>query len=429
MPVLNPPPPTELPDPVGDYARAQSWSLVLGKYADAGAWATWAVNLMNDTFTQITDTLNSAVDPDFADLKAAIDAITLYTPPVVGFTYNAPTVPTFDEIPAFEAQQLGTILAIPAVQGITVGDAPSTALQYTSATFSDSLLDTLRARLSADVTAYSSGLGDAEAALFSRAVLRENSARAAAYSEVTAAFSARGFDLPPGALTAKQTEMNNESNIRLSDQNSQITAESARLALDYNKHILSVSTQLLDLLAKVFDSKEVRDFDAAKTQVQLALEGFKETVAVALARAELNKAEIAATVAANDGTVRAFQAAIEGELAPIRAIADGNQAKASVYTAQVQGAAANLNAQVIPEELKIKGVEANGQLMIAKADLTSKEALMAIEDARNKLQMELEPFRALAQGAQQIIASAMNGVNVSAGFGWSASASTSYQGA
>jgi len=426
---LSPPPATSVPDPAGDYARAQSWSLVTSKYADAGNWATWAANLLSGYVTSIQNLLGQdAVTADLAAVTAALDAIDLYTPPVGAFTYTAPTVPTYTAIPSYSAPTLGSITAVPAIANISVGAAPSTMMTFTNTDFSDSLLDSLKGRLAADIATSSTGLGNAEAALFARETARQNAARAAAYTEVTNQFSARGFDVPPGALLAKQTEMNNESGIRLSDSSSQIMAESARLAVDYNKHVLTQSSQLLEALARVFDSKVVRDFEVEKTRVQLALEGFKETIAVELAKASLNKTAIEATISANEGTVKVFEAQINGQVAPMKAISETNQAQANAYSAAVQGATAALNAQIIPEELKIKGVEANSQIAGTKAEIALKEAMVSIESAARHLALEVTTMNGLASGAQQITASALNGVTSSASFGWNASASTNYTG-
>jgi hypothetical protein len=172
----------------------------------------------------------------------------------------------------------------------------------------------------------------------------------------------------------------------------------------------------------------MRDFEAEKTRVMLAIEGFKSEVQVALARAELNKAEIAATVAANDGTVKVFEAQIAGQIEPIKAISEANQAKASAYGSAVQSAMNDLQAQIMPEELNLKGIIANTDIAKAKSDIALEESKIAIEMAFRQLQLEVTTMSALAQGATQMVASSLNGVNVSSTFGWSAGADTRYTG-
>jgi hypothetical protein len=304
MPILTPPPTTSIPDPTGDYARAQSWALVTSKYADAGNWATWAANMLNSDIMNISNLLGS--DTVNADLAAMV-------------------------------AELGTL----------TNSNPGTISGGTG-TFSDSTLTALKARLDADIAAYSTGLGaTVETAMFNRETARINATRAAAYTEITTQFSSRGFDMPTGALLAKQTEMNNETSLRLTDSSGKILEESARLALDYNKHILTVSEQLVDALAKVFESKEVRAFEASKASVMLAVENYKSYLG----------------------------------------------------------------------------------LYSAKAEISLKKAQIVLDNKARQLALEVSTLQGLAQSAQQIVASALNGVSSSASFGWGASASTSYAGA
>ena len=247
---LTPPPATSTPDPSGDYTRAQSWALVTAKYADAGSWATWAANLLNSNITDINKLLGSdTVSTDLAALVAEIGTITASAP--------------------------GTIVGA-------------------GAGFTDTLIATLRTKLSNSITTASTGLGDAEAALFARERARQDAERAKAYTEITTQFSAKGWDMPPGALLAKQTEINNESGIRLTDSSTEIMAESARLAVDFNKHIISVSTQFLEMLSKVYESEELRKFEASKETVMLAVENYKSYLGLVKTKADIatKKAEV-----------------------------------------------------------------------------------------------------------------------------------------
>ena len=396
------------------------------KYADAMAWATWAATMLNDNVMSMTSKLsNDAVLNDLTALRDILNAIQMLTPPSSVFQYNAPISPTYNETPDYVAPALGTILAIPDVMAISVGEVPSTVINFSNPDFTDTLLTAMRTKLANDLATSSTGLGDAEAAMFARETGRIIAERAVAYTELTTQFSAAGWPAPPGALTAKQTELTNESSKRLADSSAAILTESVRLAADYNKHIQTVAVQLIDILARAFDSKVLRDFDAAKTTVMLTLEGFKETIQVAIAKAELNKTAITATVAANDGTVKAFLGEIEGQIAPIKAISEINQTKATAFSAAVQAASADLQAQIIPEEFKVRVAEANAKIGGIKADAAAKEAELAIVDTQRRVTLEVETLRGLAQSAAQMVASALNSVNVSSSLGFQGSTSNS----
>lgn len=305
MSLTIPPPPTPT-DPGattgGPSTHEQAWALVNAKYADAGAWAAWAAGILNNGLIDISTTLGSnTVEDDIAALTTEIGEILTFTP--------------------------NTITA-------------------DSAAFSDTLLTDLKARLVSDIATYSTGLGSAEAAMFARETARQNAARAAAYTEITTQFSARGFDMPPGALLAKQTELNNESGIRLSDSSAAVMAESARLAADYNKHTLAVSVQLLQILGNLFDNQKAREFEAQKQTAILAVEGYKSSLG----------------------------------------------------------------------------------LVTAKADIILKKGDLALSSKYRQMALELETLKSLSLGFQQMIASAMNGVNVGGSFSYSGSANTSYTG-
>lgn len=230
---LTPLPPLDPLDPAGDYSRAQAWEMIESQYTNAGNYAQWA----HSTLQSLTDTLADVFTSDV--VTANIEAL----------------------------------LAI-------LNQMPDPTILFTDDGFTGTLLTSLESRLSTDLTTNSTGLGTAEAALFARETARQNAARSAAYTELTTQYSSRGFDMPPGALLAKQTEVNNQSALLLTDSSSQIMAESARLAVDYNKHVLQSAASLIDLLGRLYDSKTLRDFEKAKTEVAINVENLKVRVSL-----------------------------------------------------------------------------------------------------------------------------------------------------
>lgn len=408
-----------VPDPTSDNARAEAWAMLTAKYADAGAWAVWGASTLEARLVELKNLLGTDVVGDkLAAVNSIIDSIVPYTTSG-SFAYNAPAAPTYEEVPGYQTQTLGTILDIPTVESIVVPDAPSSEMVFTNETFSDSLADALRTKLTNDLQTGGTGLAGAEAGLFARAVQRENDILAEAYNNISSSLSSRGFDLPPGALAALQAQENNKSIIRLTDVNTEILAESAKLAQSWNQTTVTAATAFTELFSRIFDSKVMRDFEAAKQKVILSLEGFKQLVSVLITKADLNKTAITATVEANKGTVEVFKAEIEGQVAPMKAIADTNQAKASAYNAAIMGAKADLEAQTLPEELKLRGATANAQIAGVMSEVTIKEAELVIEAAMRQLQTEAATIAGLAQSAAQLVASAMNGVSASASFGFS----------
>ena len=212
------------PDPAGDYARAQAWAMLLAKNRDAGNWAIWAAKVLDANLVDLYNKLGEdAVAPALADLLALIDTIPEYT--------------------------AGT-------------------LTYTDTGFTDSTLTALKSRIEADIT----NIDGAEAAMFARHRTRVGEERAAAYTEITTQFSSGGWDMPPGALQAKQTEMNNLSGKRLTDASADIMSVGV-------KESLQAGLQLVDLLGRLYDNSVMRDFESAKTTVVMGLDGYKSTLA------------------------------------------------------------------------------------------------------------------------------------------------------
>lgn len=232
-------------DPAGDYARAQAWAMLQARYADAGNYAVWA----HQTLQVLTDELKNITNTDVVTAK-------------------------LEEL-------LAALTAL-----------PPTTIIYTDSGFSEPLLDALKNRIEADLATSNTGLDTAEAALFARHEARVAAERVKAYTEITTQFSSGGWDMPPGALLAKQTEMNNESSKRLADTSADVMTESARLAVEYNKTVLQEALGIVDLLGRLHDSKVMRDFEKAKTQVTLDLEALKVKASVLsdAARLELDAA-------------------------------------------------------------------------------------------------------------------------------------------
>lgn len=397
-------------DPAGDYSRAQSFAILQANYEYAGNMAIWASNVLGSANDAIEQALSSdTVGPELTNLLSLLSDVPALN--LSGITaYVAPDAPTYTAVPGYVAPTQGALTAIPDIPDVVVPDAPSSTLTYTNASFTDDLITALKSRLLADIA----GVEAAEAAMFARHEGRVTAERAKAYTELTTLYSSAGWEQPPGALQAKQTEVNNETSKRLTDV-------SADIMMAAVKESLQGALQAVDLLARVHDSKQVRDFEKAKAEVQFSIEGFKATIEGLLGEIQISKTKVDAVVAANDGTIKAFLGQIEGQTAPMKAIADSNKAQAEAYKAAVDGAGAAVNASAIPEELKLKAMGVQG-------DIAGKAASLSVEAAVREVTLRVEAMRGLAQAAQQVIASAMGTMSTSSSFGWSGSASTSYDG-
>jgi hypothetical protein len=397
-------------DPSGDYARAQAWAMLQARYAEAGNYAVWATQVLQ-AMTDEIKLLNSSdtVGPNLENMLKLLSSV-----PALDFSkiaaYVPPTAPTYTAIPAYNAPTMGTLLAIPTVPDPELPPTPNPSIVFDNTQFTEELVTSLRSRLKADIE----GVTAAEAAMFARHTGRVTAERAAAYTEITTQFSARGYDMPPGALLAKQTEMNNESSKRLTDA-------SADIMMTAVKESLTGALQLVDTLGRLNDDNVMRDFESAKAKAQLEIDAFKTTIDGLLGVVQLSKTRVDAVVSANDGTVKAYLGQIEGQTAPMKAISESNQAQAQAYSAAVQGAGAAIDASSKPEELKLKAISVQG-------DIAGRAASLQIESSMREVTQQVETLRGLSQAAMQMIASAMNSVSSSVGFGFSGGATTSYKG-
>lgn len=269
-------------------------SALQAKHTDAGLWATWAATLMSEQLSAIngatgTDLLSGTI----TSINAAIAAVPSYDAGVLTFTNDA---------------------------------------------FTDQLLTDLKQSLSDQLATPSTGLGETvENALFARAVLRVNDERVKVYNENCDFFSSKNYDLPPGALSAKITEMTTITNDKLTDISAAILHESATLAANNNIEVLKITTSLIEVIGKLYDSGLMREFEIKKTNILQTLDAYK--------------------------------------------------AKLGMY--------------------EVKG------------NLTSKAAQMSMEALIRAMSVEVEAFKGVAQSAAQMVASALNGVNISSSFGFS----------
>jgi hypothetical protein len=228
----------------GDSAYSVARNALIARTTDAGAWATWAAQLMYDQTTNITNTLSADIITD----------------------HITPLLTLLGTIPSWTDGSLG----------------------YTNNTFSDSFLTALKARLIADIGVFSTGLGEAnETAMFARATERVTAERLKVYNDMTDEVSSRGFDIPPGSLTARQTELNNEASIRLTDTSTDILKETTTLASAYNTQMLQLSVTMVDVLGKVFDAGELRAFEVAKTTILQRLDGYRAELSMYETKAKL----------------------------------------------------------------------------------------------------------------------------------------------
>lgn len=259
--------------------------------------------------------------------------------------------------------------------------------EVTFASEADPLKSLVLSKLNTLVTDGGTGLGvDIEVAIWARMRDRQSTENARQWSEAEQYFAARGFDLPPGALSGKLNEISAEiarNNVNL---NNDITIEQARLA-------------------------------QTNTQFYLT-EGWKSAIATL-------QEEGARYVAYNHyrhqeyiARVEAYKAELSGYVAIIDAIVKSIQAEASIYEADIR-----LSGLATESTYKIADLRLRAS--IADAEISLKQMTGSIEQTKNNLALEIESLKAGVSVLGQICASALTSVSASTSFGMSTGISES----
>jgi len=441
----------------------KAYAILEAKYGTAGAWATWAGGVVEDALSKMV-----VLDDGF-DVTALVDAVITTLDAIPAFahtalpTYTAPeaptytaipayvaaTAPTMETVPTYAAPTLGALTAIPTINSIVMPSSPSSTVNYVASDFTNAFHSFFTEFIQDAMESGSTGLGNAESALFTRARDRENTIKLAAYEEAAYQFSANGFPMPTGALVSAQTAADNESALRLVDINAQIMAESARLSNSYGQALLQASGQLDQMLYNIWNSSEERAFNKAKEDVNQAVAVFTAVVNAAVAQGQLDVSRVQAVTAANDGVIKVYTAQIDAQIepmkaivslntalvqqyaaevdaaiAPITGISSANVAVAEGYKAAIAGAAGGISAVAQVVGAEADAYKASAGVGISKADVTSKFVLSEIDAAVRQYAAKLGAFQASAQVAGQMVASSLNAVSVSSSFAWQGSSSS-----
>jgi hypothetical protein len=256
---------------------------------------------------------------------------------------------------------------------------PSVSINDTA----DSLKSAVLTKLVALVNTGGTGLNaTVEAEIWARFLQRKETENAKLYLDAENYFSARGFDLPPGALSGRLNEISVEIARTNGIANNDITIEQAQLAQKNTQFYLDT--------------------------------GWKSAVGI-LAE------EATRLVMYNKSLVDEYIAKVEGVkievtkyVSIIEAITKRIGAEVELYKADITLAGIEVDADYKTAELKVR-------LAIADAEVKIKEMGLSIEEAKGLLALQLENTKAAVSVLGQVCASALTSVNASAALGLSTS--------
>jgi len=194
--------------------------------------------------------------------------------------YTLPTTPTFDDD-----------ISIPDPPDVTLPDfsdtapdftveAPGDSFVYGETPYSSTLLDEVKSWLETQIEDGGTGLAsDVEEALINRAQARKEIERQSKYAEAEQYFSGRGHTLPPGALSGRLLNIQEQIGKETQQQDDDILIEQARLAQTNTHFAVEQAGKLEATLIAHFNTTAQRTFEVARVRQQVAMDIFNAAVA------------------------------------------------------------------------------------------------------------------------------------------------------
>jgi hypothetical protein len=203
--------------------------------------------------TGIAENSKSAVDSAITSLLNTVSALNTAEPPTVDNTvlpdipaaeFNNIDIPDLPDIdfgdvpePEYEDVIIPDMPALPTVYEVdkmTLYDEmsiPESELVIEDLTYVTTLSDTIETRLKEIIADGVSGLSTTvEQAIYDRAVARKTAETIAAYAETENYFAARGYSIPPGAMSGRLLEIQAQADNALTDINNDILRMQGELA-------------------------------------------------------------------------------------------------------------------------------------------------------------------------------------------------------
>lgn len=342
------------------------------------------------------------------------------TPPTdEQLTPTKPTLPTLGEIPSVDIPSI-------VVPEEDFGDL-EVDFDFDEPSYTSALIDAVKTALLAYVQSGGTGLGaEVEAAIWARARARQELVNERVYAEALAFFSARGHELPPGALAGRLAEAVAEQTRADTQMNYEVMIEQARLAKDQGQKVLEVSVALEGVEKEFADKIAGRAFEKAKAAVDIITNTYNAKVAAYVARVEACKAKADVAVARANAQVAQgtqvvavftaeldrYKADLASELGIIETIAKVYNYKMNGYETEAKVAIGILDVQLREYEGRLKQADNQTQLAL-------KEAELILQGYLGALALQQEAAKGGAQVAAQVAASALSSVNASAAIGFS----------
>jgi len=310
-------------------------------------------------------------------------------------------------------------ISIPTFPDLEMGN-PSFNFEETP--FYSDIADALGVKLLDLIQNGGTGLGaEIEDAIWSRARARQELQNETLYEETEKYFSARGWDLPTGALAGRLQRTQEEIDRNNNQMNYEISIEQARLAQTQTQFSLSAGIQISGQERDYINAVSNRALEAAKTAVQVLINIFTAKVQERIAKLEVIKTEVeitglqvSAQAEANRSNAAIYSADIDKYRAQVQSELGIIESLARIYTAKLAGYEADTRVAVSMLDGQIKEFLGKVDQERTRTELSLKEAELTLNSYLGALGLNIETTKAGANIASQLAASALSGISASA---------------
>lgn len=206
-----------------------------------------------------------------------------------------------------------------------------------------------------------------EEALFDSARWREDRILAKAISDASHSFSARGYELPPGAQAKRTDALIEESILAANARSREILIKAAEWQIENLRQAVAQGIALESAMIGHFDNLAARSLDAAKFRAEADRERFNASLALFNARQNAYQAE-----------ANVYQTKLNAELSKLevfKAQIEGEQAKATLNEQTVRIFTARLEA--LTSEIEIYKARMSGAQIKSEINRSEIEAYRA----------------------------------------------------
>ena len=416
--------------------------------------------------TGLAENSKSAVDSAIESLLNTVLEIDTAEPPVTDGTvmpdipapkFNDIDIPDLPEIdfgdvpePEFEDVVIPDMPDLPTVYEVDKMtlydemDIPESELVIADLTYVTTLSDTIETRLKEILAAggkrpeedppASSGLSTTvEQAIYDRAVARKTAETIAAYTETENYFAARGFSIPPGAMSGRLLEIQAQADNALTDINNDILRMQGELAFkgtwESISRIIEFEKQKRDFFASEVSNvlaKAKARADNLMTRVNLMLEARKSRLT--------NEAMLA------DDVLKRYQMIydyLKTTLVKLQANVDVYKTKSQIYMSSIDAALKKWEGEVkkITTTIEAKSTDNKIQAMIAelgmkKAEINSKAYIEKYKSMNEKyaklIDATVDAMKTVGGLYSQVASGALSAIHAGVSISSSGSAGMSY---